>query len=108
MSRLTQILVMVVAAVCEVGGDALIRKGLRGKGAVLIVVGMLTLAVYGVVVNLIPMDFSRLLGAYVGVFALVSVGFGALMFGEVVSPLTWLGVAIVLCGSAVIQLASAN
>src|ERR1700736_4162703 len=57
------------AAVLEVLGDALIRKGMRGSGLVLIGVGFAVLGTYGVVVNLLDLDFSRLLGAYVGIFA---------------------------------------
>ena len=51
-------LVFVAAAMLEVGGDALIRKGLRGSGWTMIAAGCATLALYGVVVNLAKWDFS--------------------------------------------------
>ncbi len=102
-SKLASFAVLLVAAILEVAGDAVIRKGLRGSGAVLIAVGFVVLGSYGVVVNLLNLDFSRLLGAYVGVFAVVSVAFGRLAFGDRVPPSTWLGLAIVLAGSLVIQ-----
>jgi len=95
---------MIAAAALEVGGDALIRKGLRGSGLALIIVGFAVLGSYGVVVNLLDLDFSKLLGAYVGVFAVISVGAGALIFGDRISMTTWAGLAIVLAGSAVILL----
>ncbi len=95
--------VLLLAAVLEVAGDAIIRKGLRGSGAVLIALGFIVLGSYGVVVNLLHLDFSRLLGAYVGIFAVVSVAFGRIVFGDKVPPSTWLGLAIVLVGSLVIQ-----
>jgi drug/metabolite transporter superfamily protein YnfA len=98
------VVVFVVAAALEVGGDALIRRGLRGGGLALGAVGFLVLGSYGILVNLLELDFSRLLGAYVGVFALVSVLTGRLVFGEVVPPSTWLGLAVVLAGSLVIHL----
>jgi small multidrug resistance family-3 protein len=55
------------------------------------------------VLNQIAIDFSKLLGAYVGLFALVSVLFGRFLFNEAVPTSTWLGLGIVLVGSAVIQ-----
>jgi drug/metabolite transporter superfamily protein YnfA len=58
---------------------------------------------YGVVVNLIPLDLSRLLGAYVGFFALVSVLYGRFVFREEILPSTWIGLALVVAGSLVIQ-----
>ena len=66
-------LILIAAAALEVGGDALVRTGLRGHGWPLIVAGCLTLGGYGLVVNLVRWDFSKLLGVYVAVFAVVSV-----------------------------------
>ena len=102
-SRSASLLIMVIAAVLEVGGDALIRRGLRGGGLALVALGFVVLGSYGVVVNLLNMDFSSLLGAYVGVFALVSVLAGRLLFGDRVASTTWIGLGIVLLGSLVIQ-----
>jgi drug/metabolite transporter superfamily protein YnfA len=62
---------LTLAAVLEVGGDALTRMGLQHRGA-LVVCGALTLATYGVVVNLSGLDFGRLMGAYIAVFFVVS------------------------------------
>jgi small multidrug resistance family-3 protein len=98
-----ELLVLTLAAILEVGGDALIRAGLRGRGIGLVIAGFAVLGSYGVVVNQLQLDFSRLLGAYVGVFALVSVVFGRVAFADVVPRSTWIGLAIVLCGSLVIQ-----
>ena len=95
---------MTAAAVLEVGGDALIRKGLRGSGVALIVLGFVVLGSYGVVVNLLDLDFSRLLGAYVGIFAVVSVLAGRLVFRDAVSATTWWGLGVVLVGSLIIHL----
>ena len=96
--------VFVGAAVLEVAGDALIRKGMRGSGAALIAVGFAVLGSYGVVVNLLEIDFSRLLGAYVGVFAVVSVVMGRLVFQDAVPTSTWIGLAVILGGSLIIHL----
>jgi small multidrug resistance family-3 protein len=91
------------AAVLEVVGDALIRKGLRGSGAALLALGFAVLGSYGIVVNLLAVDFSRVLGAYVGVFALASVLFGRVVFHDTVPASTWLGLAVILCGSLIIH-----
>lgn len=99
---------MLVAAVFEVAGDALIRHGLTRGTFGTIVVGFLVLGSYGVVVNLVNLDFSRLLGAYVGWFALVSVLAGRLFFGGRFSPSLLVGLLLVLSGSLVIQLGAAR
>ena len=101
---LLRIGVMMVAAALEVAGDALIRAGLRGKGALLVCAGFAVLGSYGVIVNLLPMDFSKLLGGYVGFFAVISVLGGALVFKETVPASTWVGLGVVVVGSLIIQL----
>jgi drug/metabolite transporter superfamily protein YnfA len=97
---------MLVAAAFEVGGDALIRRGLRGAGPALVAVGFVVLGTYGVIVNKLDLDFSRLLGAYVGFFAVVSVCTGRLVFHDVIPRSTWLGVAVILAGSLIIHVGS--
>jgi len=97
------LLVLIAAAALEVAGDAVIRKGLRGSGVLLIVAGFLVLGSYGVVVNVLRLDFSKLLGVYVGVFAAVSVLAGWSIFGDEVPRTTWWGLALIVAGSAVIQ-----
>jgi drug/metabolite transporter superfamily protein YnfA len=96
--------VFVAAAILEVGGDALIRTGLRGDKLALIVAGFAVLGSYGVVVNTLTWDFTRLLGVYVAVFAITSALFGRFVFHESASAATWLGLALVLVGALVIQL----
>ena len=99
---------MLLAAGCEVGGDALIRVGLRGKGWLVVAVGMATLAAYGVIVNLLPIDFSKLLATYVAFFAVVSVACGRFVFGEEVPTSTWVGLLVILAGSVIVQVGGAR
>jgi small multidrug resistance family-3 protein len=96
--------VMLVAATCEVGGDAMIRSGLRGRGWLLLGGGVVTLGAYGVIVNLLPIDFSRLLATYVAFFAVVSVVFGRLIFRDEVPMTTWIGLSVILVGSGIVQM----
>ncbi len=99
-------LILVAAAVLEVAGDAMIRSGLRGRSGWWVGAGGAVLAAYGVAVNLVPWDFSRLLGSYVAVFAIVAILVGRFWFGDSVSSTTWLGLALIVLGGAVIQLGS--
>jgi len=84
--KLGALVVFVGAAVLEVLGDALIRKGMRGSGVALVAIGM------------------AVLGAYVGIFAVVSVIIGRWMFKDQIPVSTWIGFAIILAGSMVIHL----
>jgi small multidrug resistance family-3 protein len=96
-------LALIAAAAFEVGGDALIRKGMRGEGILPILLGCVILSCYGVAVNLVQWDFSKLLGVYVAVFAVVSVMTGFVVFRESVPPSTWIGLAVIVCGGCIIQ-----
>jgi drug/metabolite transporter superfamily protein YnfA len=96
-------LMLLAAAFLEVGGDAVIRLGLRGSRPSLVVCGMVLLALYGVAVNQVRWDFGRLLGVYVAVFATVSVLAGRLVFAEHTPLSTWLGLVLILTGGAVLQ-----
>ncbi|TAJ75185.1 hypothetical protein EPO44_22225 [bacterium] len=96
-------LTFIAAAVLEVGGDALIRKGLRGSGAAFVLGGCLVLSCYGVAVNIVKWDFSKSLGVYVAFFALISVLVGRVIFREDVPVPTWLGLAFIITGGLIIQ-----
>ena len=56
-------LLFVAAAVLEVSGDAVIRRGLHGGHLGLIAIGCAMLGTYGATVNLVRWDFARLLGS---------------------------------------------
>jgi drug/metabolite transporter superfamily protein YnfA len=96
-------LVFVAAAMLEVGGDAIIRRGLRGRSAAWILLGCAALAGYGLVVNSVRWDFSKLLGVYVGFFALGSILFGKFVLRETIPSSTWLGLALIILGGMAIQ-----
>ncbi len=103
MKSLLTWLIFVGAGLLEVGGDAIIRKGLRGSAIGFIVGGFIILGIYGLVVNIVKIDFSRLLGTYVAVFAVISILFGRYFFKESISSVTWLGMIIIVIGGLVIQ-----
>jgi small multidrug resistance family-3 protein len=98
--------IFIGAALLEVGGDAVIRKGLRGSSLIMIALGCVMLGCYGVVVNIVKWDFSRLLGVYVAVFALVSIVFGRFVLKESILSSTWVGLVVIICGGLMIQFGS--
>jgi len=96
-------LIFVTAALLEVGGDAVMRKGLRGSSIMFIGLGFLILGCYGLVVNLVKWDFARLLGVYVAVFAVISILFGHFIFQEETAISTWVGLLVIVLGGLIIQ-----
>ncbi len=96
-------LIFVGAAVLEVGGDAVVRKGLRGNNLMIIMIGFAVLGSYGVVVNMVKWDFSKLLGVYVAIFAVISILFGRFVFQENIPNSTWIGLTVIICGGMIIQ-----
>ena len=96
-------IIFIAAAVLEVGGDAVIRTGLKGRNLAFIVTGCLALSGYGLVVNTVKWDFSRLLGVYVALFALVSILCGRFVFKENIPFSTWFGLVFIMIGGLMIQ-----
>jgi small multidrug resistance family-3 protein len=96
-------LIFISAALLEVSGDAVIRRGLRGRSPVWILLGCAVLAGYGLAVNAVKWEFSKLLGAYMAFFALVSILFGKLILRETIPLSTWLGLVLIILGGMLIQ-----
>ncbi len=97
------IVILVGAAVLEVGGIALIRMGLLGARG-WIIAGGAALIVYGLVVNQGLLDFGRLMGAYIAVFFVVSQIIAAMVFQESLGRATLAGGALIIAGGAVMML----
>jgi len=96
-------LIFIGASLLEVGGDAVIRKGLRGGRALVIVAGSLMLAGYGLLVNAVSWNFSKLLGVYIAFFATASILCGRFLFRENVPTSMWLGLTFIIVGGLLIQ-----
>ena len=99
-------LIFIAAAFLEVSGDAVTRSGLRNNRWIYVLCGALLLGLYGIVVNTMRWDFSKLIGAYVAFFALMSVLAGALFFREHVPSSTWIGLGVIMLGGLIIQFGS--
>jgi drug/metabolite transporter superfamily protein YnfA len=94
---------LVGAAALEVGGDAAMRAGLRGR-AWAFLLGAALLACYGLLVNQPALPFNRLLGTYIAVFFVVSQLVAFAVFGERPTPHILAGGALVALGGIVVQL----
>ncbi len=95
--------ILVLAAALEVGGDALVRIGLRGP-AYLMAAGGLVLFAYGVLVNLSGVDFNRLMGIYIAVFFLVSQVVSFILFKQIPDDRILLGGGFIVAGGMLILL----
>jgi small multidrug resistance family-3 protein len=91
---------LVLSALLEVGGDAGMRTGLQGKQAGFAVGGLL-LIVYGLVVNLSKLDFSKLMGIYIAVFFVVSQVLAVVVFKEKIQAPVLVGGVLIVAGGLV-------
>ncbi len=95
------------AAVAEIGGAYLVWIGLREhRGALYVVLGALSLAIYGIVATLQPShEFGRVLAAYGGVFIAGSLLWGVAFDGFAPDRADFAGAVICLVGVGVIMYA---
>lgn len=98
------ILLLLVAAMLEVLGDAFIRRGLRGPSAWALLAGAGLLVAYGITVNLPRWDFGRLLGIYIAAFFLIAQLTSVALFHERLKLPIVIGGLLIVSGGAVIAL----
>jgi drug/metabolite transporter superfamily protein YnfA len=89
--------VLIGAAVLEVGGDALTRRGMEARSWML-AAGALSLVVYGFVVNQGSLDFGRLMGVYIAVLFVVSQIITMVFFRELPAIPTIAGGILMIAG----------
>ena len=95
--------ILVLAAVLEVGGDALVRIGLHTYGYSL-AAGAFALVGYGILVNQSGVDFNRLMGIYIAVFFVVSQVISLILFKQIPDDRLLLGGGFIVTGGLVILL----
>jgi len=107
MSRTLSLFVLLLAAVLEAGGDALVRSGLRASSASMrlafFVLGAIALFCYGYIVNKPAWDFGRLLGIYVVFFFLVAQAISWLVFDQRPTTPVVIGGALIVAGGVVMS-----
>ncbi|KRF41172.1 YnfA family protein [Terrabacter sp. Soil810] len=105
MDTLRSIVLLVAAAIAEIGGAWLIWQGVRERrGWAWIGAGIIALGVYGFVATLQPdANFGRILAAYGGVFVAGSLAWG--MVGDGFKPDGYdiIGALICLVGVSIIM-----
>ena len=110
-SRTISILVLIVAATLEAGGDALMRIGLHSTAIwsrlACFAAAAVVLFAYGWTVNAPPWDFGRLLGLYVVFFFLIAQLTSWLVFKQAPSAMVLVGGCFITAGGIVIALAKA-
>ena len=100
------LLLLVFAAALEVFGDAFFQTALHrssGFSRVLSSVsGAALLILYGVIVNLAPWDFGKLLGIYMVFFFIVSQLVAWLRFHQAPTASIYIGGSLIVAGGAII------
>ena len=97
-----ELLILTLAAVLEVGGDALIRFGLRRGNAFGLILGAIVLFAYGLCVNVPKWDFGRLLGVYIAAFFVVAQLVAYFFYDERIRRPMVAGGALIVAGGLVI------
>jgi drug/metabolite transporter superfamily protein YnfA len=110
-NRATSLLILLLAAILEAGGDAFMRFGLKSPApwsrVACFTVAALALFAYGWTVNAPPWDFGKLLGLYVVFFFMIAQLISWLVFKQAPSRTVLLGGLLILAGGIVISLGKA-
>lgn len=107
MSKPVSILLLLIAALLEAGGDAIVRKGISASSwqrALWFLIGGAVLFGYGYTVNRPPWKFGELLGLYVVFFFVVAQFLSWALFHEAPSAPVWVGGVLIVTGGLVIAL----
>ena len=106
MNRMIALLILLLAATLETGGDALVRAGLKSALPLarfgFCLAGAVVLFLYGWTVNTPPWDFGRLLGVYVVFIFLVAQALSIAISGQWPDRGVCLGGALIMSGGIVI------
>src|ERR1700733_7779554 len=111
MNRSTSIVVLLVAAAFEAGGDALMRVGLHKNGmsqrVLFFALAAVVLFAYGWTVNAPPWDFGKLIGIYVVFFFLIAQLISWLIFKHTPSLAVLVGGTLIVAGGVIMSTAKA-
>ncbi len=108
MNLISSLSMLLLAAVLEAGGDALVRAGLHASAArraALFAAGAVVLFGYGYAVNAPRWEFGRLLGVYVVFFFVVAQLIAWLFFQQRPGGAILIGAAFIITGGVIMTLA---
>jgi drug/metabolite transporter superfamily protein YnfA len=109
MNKGSAILVLVIAAALEAGGDSVLRLGLHASSTWyrygMFALAAVLLFAYGWTVNAPPWDFGKLLGLYVVFFFVIAQLTSWLVFKQAPSTSVLVGGLLIVAGGVVISLA---
>jgi drug/metabolite transporter superfamily protein YnfA len=108
MNLATAYLLLLLAAVLEAAGDALVRLGLHAPAPAIrlgfFAAGAAVLFAYGITVNSPPWNFGKLLGVYVTFFFVVAQVINLVFFNVRPDASIFVGGALIVAGALVITL----
>ena len=108
MYRLSALLILLIAALLEAGGDALVRSALHSTATATRVasfaLGAVLLFSYGYTVNKPAWDFGRLLGVYIVFFFVIAQAISWLVFNQRPATPVVVGGAFVVAGGIVMSM----
>lgn len=100
-------LLLLLAALLEAGGDAIIRKSLFEHAGLaqlgLFLAGTCVLAAYGAFLNLAPLEFGQVVGLYIAILFVVWQMINYFAFGQIPSPPVWAGGALIVIGGLIVS-----
>ncbi len=107
-SQIHPLILLVIATILEVSGDAMIRMGIYGHAGLtrvgLFVLGAALLFGYGTFLNLAPLEFGRVVGLYIGTLFLVWQVINWLVFRASPTLPILLGGALIIAGGAIVTM----
>jgi hypothetical protein len=110
MSKNVMLPVLLLAALLEAGGDALVRRGLHSTAhapkLLFLLAGAVVLFIYGWTVNTPPWDFGRLLGLYVVFFFWIAQAISLWVFHQRPSAAVLIGGVFIAVGGLIVWRAS--
>ena len=106
-TKLTIFLFLLVATTLEVSGDAIVRTGLARDGAAriaLFAAGAVLLFGYGLLLNLAPLPFERVVGVYVATLFVVWQVIAFIVSRDVPGLPVLVGGALIVAGGLLVAL----
>jgi hypothetical protein len=106
MEKLVIVGFLIAACTLEAGGDAIVRIGLNqqapGLRALLFLTGAALLFGYGLMLNLAPLEFGRVVGIYVATLFIVWQAINFIVFQSLPSLPVLVGGLLIVAGGAIV------